>query len=153
MTDVAFRAATADDIHAVAELRWQWLIENGDEPATAREDFVRQFAQWARDNAAAHHCTVVVRDDVVIGMAWLAIVARVPTPHALNRTSGDLQCVYVTPEERNVDVGSRLITAMLDFANELSLERVTVHSSPRAIPAYTRNGFTGSDRLLQARIG
>ncbi|WDV51641.1 GNAT family N-acetyltransferase [Streptomyces coeruleorubidus] len=96
---------------------------------------------------------VVVRDDdVVIGMAWLAVVQRVPTPRAPRRASGDLQCVYVVPEARDGGLGGRLIRAVLDGDRELGLERVTVHSSPRAIPAYARCGFQESPRLLQARV-
>jgi GNAT superfamily N-acetyltransferase len=91
-------------------------------------------------------------DDVVIGMAWLAVVQRVPTPRAPRRASGDLQCVYVVPEARDGGLGGRLIRAVLDGARELGLERVTVHSSPRAIPAYARCGFQESPRLLQARV-
>ncbi|MFJ5993848.1 GNAT family N-acetyltransferase [Streptomyces sp. NPDC092370] len=41
---------------------------------------------------------------------------------------------------------------MLDEARELGLERVTVHSSPRAVPAYARSGFQESPRLLQAQV-
>lgn len=35
---------------------------------------------------------------------------------------------------------------------DLGLERVTVHSSYRAISMYCRHGFTASPRLLQARL-
>ncbi|GDY31951.1 hypothetical protein GTS_35840 [Gandjariella thermophila] len=87
----------------------------------------------------------------MIGMAWLAIVRRVPTPRKPDRASGDVQCVYIVPHERNAGLGSGLIDAVLDLARSLRLERVTVHSGTRAIPVYTRRGFAGSPRLLQVR--
>ncbi|MEU1933649.1 GNAT family N-acetyltransferase [Streptomyces coeruleorubidus] len=109
----------------MAALLWEWLVENGGEALGEHEEFVRHFVDWARDNAVSHRCMVVVRDDdgVVIGMARLAVVQRVPTPRAPRRASGDL-----------------------------GLERVTVHSSRRAIPAYARCGFQESPRLLQDRV-
>jgi GNAT superfamily N-acetyltransferase len=119
---------------------------------TARGEFVRHFVAWARRNASSHRCMVVVRGDVVIGMAWLAITQRVPTPHTLERSSGDVQCVYVVPDERDSGLGGRLITKILDLARRLALERVTVHSSTRAVPAYSRQGFEASPRLLQADL-
>lgn len=64
-----------------------------------------------------------------------------------------MQCVYVIPEERDSGTGGRLIGALLDRARALGLERVTVHSSPRAIPAYVRQGFDVSPRLLQVTPG
>lgn len=95
---------------------------------------------------------VLVRGQVIIGMAWLAVLARVPSPRALRRASGDLQCVYVVPGERDGGLGGQLIDAVLARARELGLERVTVHSSSRAIPAYSRHGFEASPRLLHAHV-
>lgn len=68
-------------------------------------------------------------------MAWPAVLPRVPHPFAPDRASGDLQCVYVTPEERNTGLGGELVTAALHLAAELNLERVTVHSTEQAVPA------------------
>ncbi|MFB7930734.1 MULTISPECIES: GNAT family N-acetyltransferase [Streptomyces] len=153
MENIGIRPARPGELPAVARLRWDWLVENGGEDLGEREEFVRQFVAWARENTASHRCMVVVRADaVVIGMAWLAVVQRVPTPRAPRRASGDLQCVYVLPDARDGGLGGRLIQAVLDGARELGLERVTVHSTPRAIPAYARRGFQESPRLLQARV-
>ncbi|MET9575787.1 GNAT family N-acetyltransferase [Streptomyces massasporeus] len=152
MENISIRAARPAELAAVAGLRWEWLVENGSEDLGEPDDFVRHFVAWAEENARTHRCTVVVRDDRVIGMAWLAVVQRVPTPRSPRRASGDLQCVYVVPEARDGGLGGRLFRAVLDGARELGLERVTVHSSSRAIPAYARSGFEESPRLLQARL-
>ncbi|MFE9026159.1 GNAT family N-acetyltransferase [Streptomyces iakyrus] len=152
MDNISIRPARPAELAAVATLRWEWLVENGSEDLGEREDFVRHFVTWAGENAHSHRCMVLVRDDRVIGMAWLAVVQRVPTPRAPRRAPGDLQCVYVVPEARDGGLGGRLIQAVLDGARELGLERVTVHSSPRAIPAYARSGFQESPRLLQAQV-
>ncbi|WP_155055407.1 GNAT family N-acetyltransferase [Streptomyces blattellae] len=150
-SDITIRPAGPQDLEAVAGLRWQWILEGGQALDIQRGDFIRHFTVWARENTTSHTCTVLVRDGTVIGMAWLAVLPRVPTPRALNRASGDLQCVYVVPEERNSGLGARLLDAVLDRARALGLERVTVHSSPRAIPAYARRGFENSPRLLHTR--
>jgi GNAT superfamily N-acetyltransferase len=133
---------------AVAELRWRWGNEVNRAPAVTRQEFARQFVTWAQHNRDTHHCVVLVRDDVPIGMAWLAVTRRVPHPGALERMSGDVQCVYVVPNERG-GLGGLLIEAVLARARELGLERVTVHSSDRAVSAYRRHGFVVSPRLLQ----
>ncbi|MCX5357607.1 GNAT family N-acetyltransferase [Streptomyces sp. NBC_00124] len=150
--DIIIRPAASDELDAIAELRWQWILENQDVPVTGRQEFMQHFVAWARENTSSHRCVVMVRDEVMIGMAWLAVLARVPSPRALHRASGDLQCVYVVPGERDGGLGGRLIDAVLDHARELGLERVTVHSSPRAVPAYSRHGFESSPRLLHAHV-
>ncbi|MFI6402618.1 GNAT family N-acetyltransferase [Streptomyces sp. NPDC050548] len=152
MDDFRIRPAEPAELDAVAGLRWQWILEGGGQPVTTREEFVRHFVDWAEENAGSHRCMVVVRDGAVIGMAWLAVVQRVPSPHVLRRASGDLQCVYVIPGERDSGVGGRLVETVLSRARELGLERVTVHSSPRAIPAYARRGFASSPRLLHTHV-
>lgn len=65
-----------------------------------RDEFVRRFAAWARENAATHRCLVPAREDQVIGMGFVAITARVPTPLTFSRTSGDVQCLCAVPEDR-----------------------------------------------------
>ena len=143
------RPAAPAEFEAVAGLRWRWVAERDGLPETGREAFVHAFAAWARANAATHRCLVLVREDRVIGMAFLAITSRVPAPAVFSRASGDVQCVYVVPEARDEGLGGRLIDAALRPAAELGLERVTVHSSERAVPAYERRGFAASPQLLQ----
>ncbi|MFJ8533093.1 GNAT family N-acetyltransferase [Streptomyces sp. NPDC093591] len=159
MENVIVRPAGPGELEAVAGLRWQWILEHeGAAPAAVdRDTFVRHFVTWAEENASSHRCMVLVDEDLsgglgIIGMAWLAVVHRVPTPHALHRASGDLQCVYVVPRARDAGLGGRLITETLARSRELGLQRVTVHSSPRAVPAYARQGFENSPRLLQAHV-
>ncbi|MEU7785468.1 GNAT family N-acetyltransferase [Amycolatopsis sp. NPDC049159] len=146
------RLARPEEFEAVAALRWRWVAEQDGLPATGRDRFVREFAAWARDNAATHRCLVLVRDREVLGMAFLAIIARVPTPPAFSRACGDVQSVYVVPEARDGGLGGLLIRETLRLAGELGLERVTVHSSTRAIPAYERHGFARSPHLMQVRL-
>ncbi|WP_045866761.1 GNAT family N-acetyltransferase [Streptomyces sp. WMMB 714] len=148
--DAAIRPVRPGELEAVALLRWRWMAEAGGEPAASRGEFVAHFAAWAEANAPSHRCLVAVRAETVVGMAWLAVTDRVPHPGALVRASGDVQCVYVVPGERGSGLGSRLIDAVVAAARESGLERVTVHSSDRAVPAYARRGFAVSPRLLQA---
>ncbi|MBB1244360.1 GNAT family N-acetyltransferase [Streptomyces durbertensis] len=150
---VEIRPARQGESADVAELRWRWVRENGAAPTLTREVFVSRFVRWARENEHTHRCLVAVRGPRVVGMAWLATVPRVPSPLAVERASGDVQCVYVVPEERDGGLGGRLVEAVLDLAREQGHERVTVHSSDRAVAGYRRWGFDASPRLLQAEPG
>jgi GNAT superfamily N-acetyltransferase len=93
---------------------------------------------------------VAVRSGVIVGMAWAAVLPQVPSPRATDRASGDVQCVYVAPEERNSQIGSSIMAAILDKARTLGLDHFTVHSSPEAIHLYERAGFIVSPRVLFA---
>ncbi|MGH1550949.1 GNAT family N-acetyltransferase [Leifsonia poae] len=150
--DVTVRPARTEEWSAVGGLRWDSLLEAGGVPDCSREDFAERFAEWAATHGG-HECFVAVADDQVVGMMWLAVMDRVPSARRFERASGDLQCAFVVPDRRNAGIGGRLIGAVLARAAELGLERVTVHSSPRAIPVYERHGFTSADdRLLHAWV-
>lgn len=151
--DIMCRPAQPHELAAVAELRWRWVQELYGTPDTMLDEFVPRFVAWAREAESTHRCMVMVRDDVVIGMAWLAITQRVPHPRTFERMAGDVQCTYVVPEERDRGLGGELIEAVLAWARDLGLERVTVHSSERAVSAYSRHGFEASPRLLQVEVG
>jgi GNAT superfamily N-acetyltransferase len=150
MDSIEVRPAESGELPAVAGLRWRWLEESGASPVTTRDGYIRHLTAWAADNASSHRCLVAVRDGTVIGMAWLAVTSRVPAANVLERATGDVQSVYVLPEERNAGIGDRLIEAVLEIARRLGLERVTVHSSDRAVSAYARRGFEVSPCLLQS---
>ncbi|KQR54516.1 acetyltransferase [Leifsonia sp. Leaf336] len=152
MAVVEVRPARPAEWIAVGGLRWDSNREFGGAPEDTRESFAARFAAWAAGRRS-HECFVAVEGDRVLGMAWLAIVDRVPSARLFERASGDLQCAYVVPDRRDDGIGGRLIDAVLARAAELGLERVTVHSSPRAVPVYERHGFTSEDcRLLHAFV-
>ncbi|WP_255579818.1 GNAT family N-acetyltransferase [Cryobacterium sp. PAMC25264] len=98
------------------------------------EEFLEVFADWAGRNEQTHHCTLARRGATVVGMAWLAVLPRVPSARALVRASGDVQSVYVVPHERNAGIGGRMLAAVLERAFTAGLERVTVHSTPGRSP-------------------
>jgi GNAT superfamily N-acetyltransferase len=148
MRNVEIRPARPGEWAAVGGLRWDSVREYGGEPTDDRDAFAADFAEWAASHATTHECFVAVEGGRVLGMTWLAFVQRVPSARAFDRASGDLQCAYVVPEFRNRGIGGRLIEAVLERAGERGLERVTVHSSPRAVPNYERHGFFVEDKLL-----
>lgn len=150
--DIEARLARPDEYAAVAKLRLQWEAEEGAAPTADPDAFVRDFADWAQRNAATHRCMVLCRKGTVIGMAWLAVVARVPTPANMSRAGGDLQSMYLLPEARGGGRGSLLIAALLDEARQLQLKQVTVQSTAGAKNFYSRNGFIDAPKILQAKL-
>ncbi|MBO1769888.1 GNAT family N-acetyltransferase [Agrococcus sp. TF02-05] len=148
--DVVVRQAADAELEAVADLRWRWVREASDEPLPERSAYAAEAAAWARAHGDSHVPLVAVADGEVVGMAWLAIQSRVPSPRALERRSGDLQSCYVVPEHRGAGLGRRLAEGVLDEARRRGLEHVTVHSSVEAIPVYERAGFRANPRSLYA---
>ncbi|MDD1384469.1 GNAT family N-acetyltransferase [Curtobacterium poinsettiae] len=147
MDDVVIRASRPDDMPAVADLRWRWSVdEGGRSPAQTPEEYRRAMTEFA----AGHRCVVAERDGVVLGMAWLAVHPRPPAPNVDgDRFAAELQTVYVHPELRGSGVAGRLVTALLEVADELGAERTSVHSSVDGERLYRRLGFGDARLLLQ----
>lgn len=141
--------ASADDVPDLARLLW--LDTHHEEPARRSVDaFAAELAQWWTVHQDSHLAFVarVLRPEIA-GMAWVALVPRVPRPGAASRLSADIQSVFVQPEQRGQGIGSALVAAATEHAAHLGALRVTVHSGRRAVPVYERLGFEPSRQLLQ----
>jgi GNAT superfamily N-acetyltransferase len=146
---VKISQASAEDIAGLARLLW--LDTRGEEPQQRSVDaFAADLAEWWTDRYGSHLAFVARMDEPeIVGMAWVALVPRVPRPGATSRLSADIQSVFVRPEHRGRGIGSALVEAASVRAAELGSSHVTVHSGRRAVPVYERLGFASSRQLLQ----
>ncbi|SDS11161.1 GNAT family N-acetyltransferase [Actinoplanes derwentensis] len=138
--NVTVRRASEVDAPALAGLRWKRATQDHGYQGDDLDEFVEVFGDWMRGHPE-HRAFVAEVGGEVVGMAWLAVLDRVPTVTGHARRGGDVQSVFVVPELRDRRVGALLMAAVLDEARGLELEHVTVHSSPRAVPFYERNGW------------
>jgi GNAT superfamily N-acetyltransferase len=141
--------AGPQDVPQLAQLLW--LMAAPEEQAQQSvESFAHDLDGWWSDRAGSHVAFVArVPGSDLAGMAWLALVPRVPRPGTTARLSADVQSVFVRPEQRGQGIGTVLVQAATQHALHLGATRVTVHSNSRAVPVYERLGFASSRQLLQ----
>ncbi|MFB8190468.1 GNAT family N-acetyltransferase [Microbacterium sp. NPDC055988] len=143
--------ADGEDIAGLAWLKWQDVAPEA-KAGRSLDLFTDELATWWRAHADTHSAFVARTDDgEIVGMAWLALLPRVPRPGAADRVSADIQSVFVLPAHRGCGIGSRLIAAACAYGTSLGAPRITVHSSDGAVRLYRRLGFSGSAQLLQLR--
>jgi GNAT superfamily N-acetyltransferase len=146
---VIVRKAAAADTATLAGFRLEALAEGGGDAAPDGDGFVESFAAWVCDHLATHLGFVAEMDEDVVGMAWLMVAERVPSPERESRRFGDVQSVYVMPSLRGHGIGTALLEAVLAEAERLGLEHVTVHANDRALRLYQRAGFESDHRWLR----
>ena len=82
-----------------------------------------------------------------VGMMNLAIYERMPLPgRALSRW-GYLGNVFILAAYRNRGIGSQLVSAALNYADENDFVRVVLSPTEKSIPLYERAGFGPADEL------
>ena len=117
------------------------------------ESFAVDLGAWWKGHEHSHLAFISRRvESEPVGMAWLALLPRVPRPGATTRLSADIQSVFVVPEERGLGIGSALVHAAFEHAAHLGASRVTVHSGRGALALYERLGFGSSPHLLQKAV-
>ena len=135
--------AGPDDIDDLARLLWRDTHhEEPDQPSA--DAFAVELAQWC-DSHHETHTAFVARNDspALVGMAWVALLPRIPRPGAMNRMSADIQTVFVMPQHRGQGIGSALVDAATQHAFRLGAIRVTVHSGDQALIFAVPMGLMG----------
>jgi GNAT superfamily N-acetyltransferase len=149
-SEVVVRRATNADHDSLASLQWRWRVEEwGRTPESSQPQFRAAFRRWAALHSGSHTPFVAMEAAHTVGMAWLALIERVPTPHRWRRLGAALQSVYVVPSLRNSGLGASLVAAALDHARATGVDYVIVHPSERSFPFYRRLGFSGSGQHLE----
>ena len=145
------RIDRADETDVAALARLLWIDTHDELPGReAADEFAAQLSRWWIDHRDSHQAFVArLRRPEIVGMAWVALLPRVPRPGATHRLSADVQSVYVLPEHRGQGIGSALVDAAASHATHRGAARVTVQSGRRAVPVYERLGFESSRQLLQ----
>lgn len=143
------RAHGEGDVRELATLRWEWRTAESGERGLDLDDFADRFVAWAAAHRGSHDAWLADVDGSAVGMAWLAVVERVPGPGRWTRLAGQVQSVYVRPGNRGAGIGTRLVAAVIDHARNSGLEYLGVHPSELAFSLYRRCGFDSSTRLLE----
>jgi GNAT superfamily N-acetyltransferase len=140
------RLATDADIEAIARLRREWTIENGD--ASDEPGFEHRVGAWVEGEGARRLIWLAEIDGAVVGMLNLAVFTRMPRPGQRPSRWGYIANVFVQAPRRSSSVGRALLSAALEHSRAQRFARLVLSPSPRSAPFYLRAGFTPASSLL-----
>jgi GNAT superfamily N-acetyltransferase len=146
VTAAVIRRAENADLAAIIQLRREWTREqDGDQPDAG---FDERLAAWFARESARRITWLAEAAHRPAGMMNLAIFERMPRPgHAPSRW-GYLGNAFILAAYRNQGIGTQLLSAVLDYADENEFGRVVLSPSARAISLYERAGFGPADILM-----
>jgi GNAT superfamily N-acetyltransferase len=146
MTDAVIRRAESADLAAVVQLRREWTREEAGE--IEDPDFEENLAAWFGREWSRRIMWLAEEGGRPVGMMNLAIYERMPRPgRALSRW-GYLGNVFVLAAYRNRGIGSQLVSAALNYADQNGFARVVLSPTERSVPLYERAGFGPADALM-----
>ena len=145
MTDALIRRAEHADLAAI--VHWsEWTEEqDGD---IADPDFDENPAAWFARESSRRIMWLAREGGRPVGMMNLAIYERMPRPGRALSLWGYLGNVFVLAAYRNRGIGSQLVSAALDYADENGFARVVLSPTERSIPLYERAGFGPAGALM-----
>ena len=148
MTDALIRRANHADLAAVIQLRREWTQE--EDGGIADPDFEENLAAWFAREWSRRIMWLAEEGGRPVGMMNLAIYERMPRPGRALSCWGYLGNAFVVAAYRNRGIGSQLVSAAFNYADENGFARVVLSPTERSIPLYERAGF-GPARALMLR--
>jgi GNAT superfamily N-acetyltransferase len=148
--EIQVRRATADDVSALATLRYEFRSRRKT-PVESADEFVPRCVSWMKPRLADDtrwRVWVLDHAGTIIGNIWLEIIEKLPNPNVERELHGYITNFYVRSDYRNAGVGSRLLGAVLDDCKRLDVDSVFLWPSDRSRPLYERNGFVTPSTML-----
>jgi GNAT superfamily N-acetyltransferase len=146
MTEVLIRRSGDEDRAAVVRLRREWTAEQQGEPMDPTFD--ERLTAWLAREQSRRIIWLALANDRPVGMMNLAIFERMPRPGQPPSHWGYLGNAFVLAGYRSQGIGSRLISAVIGYADENGFARVVLSPSERSIPFYERAGFGPANGLM-----
>jgi GNAT superfamily N-acetyltransferase len=150
MAGVTYRAATLDDLAALAGLRYEMQIEEAHDAARmTRAAYVAAYGatmreEFARGRALAWLAEADGQAVAAVTLLWWVVPPSVEYPV---RRRGQVSNVYTRPAYRRRGISRHLMELLLAAARELGVQRLVLWASAMGQPLYTGLGFAPSRAL------
>lgn len=142
---VTFREATAADLPALAELRWEMEVERHGKQFSL-EVYSDAFDRSIREEMERGHFRAWLAEAGDLPVACVVLIWWPTPPHFenLNRKRAFVSSVYTRPDYRRRGVGRTLMTMLMDASREMGIQRLILWASDMGRPLYEELGFTDS---------
>lgn len=151
---ITFRQATIADIHDLAQLRWDFSLEDDHTGTETFDAFQRRFGRSVCADMRQRRCAIHVAEHAsrLIANMYVKLIRKVPRPGRFGTRFGYMMNVYTAPEWRNQGVGSLLLDQVISWARTQSLEFLVLWPSERSVSFYQRHGFQPSGDALELAL-
>ncbi|MGB9181597.1 MAG: GNAT family N-acetyltransferase [Pyrinomonadaceae bacterium] len=152
--DVIIRLATFSDAPMLAKFRYAFRSGTGSVRENETE-FVERCTLWMQERlgeASAWTCWIAEQEDAPVGHLWAQLIEKIPNPSPEPERHAYLTNFYVCEDTRGHGIGSRLLSAALDWCRGHEVHAVILWPTERSRSLYLRHGFSVRADLLELLI-
>jgi GNAT superfamily N-acetyltransferase len=145
-----FRLAGENDLNQLAQMRWDYWVEGGSDPAKQeKQEFVDGFIEvlGAKLNQT-WFVWCAVEDNEILSHVFVQSVEKIPKPSAPADAFGYVTNVCTRPSHRNCGIGSQLMVRVKEWAREQDLEFLVLWPNEPSIPFWQKVSFSVDDPLV-----
>lgn len=150
-----YRTANFEDVAQLAELRWDFRMEDGNEIATvAKPEFVEfcgSFLKRGLQNGY-HVYWIAEMQGEIVAHIFVHKIDLIPRPCKIHDQFGYITNNYTKPAYRNHGIGSKLMQEVRAWATVEDLELLIVYPSEQAVSFYERAGFIAENEVMELRL-
>lgn len=98
-----------------------------------------------------HVAALAYEGEVFVGCGALCLQDEMPSPDSPSGCTALIMNVYTPPEQRHRGVARRVITWLIERAQEKGVDRVLLEATPEARPLYEDFGFVSAPDFMEHR--
>lgn len=150
-----YRTADESDVVTLAEMRWEFQIEDNDyPPIVSKTEFVEVCSDFLRQGLIQKNWVywIAVLEREIVSHIFVQRVRGIPRPFWLNNAYGYVSNVYTKPVYRRQGIGSQLMQQVLNWAKHQEIDVLIVSISEESVTFYERAGFTAKNEWMECLV-
>ncbi|HQU85622.1 MAG TPA: GNAT family N-acetyltransferase [Pyrinomonadaceae bacterium] len=148
-----FRTANEEDFPFLAEMRWDFRQESGEEIAVVEKaEFIEKCIDFLEEKAQVYTYWIAEIEGKIVSHIFVHTVSLVPRPCKIEDAFAYLTNVYTKPEFRRKGIGAKLLDHVIEWAKTKDFELLLVYPSDEAIDFYKRFGFEKDAEILKLAL-
>lgn len=150
-----FRIAEKSDFEQLANLRWAFRMENGDERAAmSQKEFVKKCVEFfeAKADGDYHIYWIAEEEGEILSHIFVHKIDMIPRPCKIEDRFGYITNNYTKPEFRGKGIGTRLLEKVIEWAKAEDLELLIVYPSEKSQSFYERKGFKTENEVMELTL-
>ncbi|HSM81980.1 MAG TPA: GNAT family N-acetyltransferase [Nodosilinea sp.] len=147
-----YRVATEQDVETLAEMRWNFQMEDSDRPAVVGQaEFIEFCSDYLRGGLQQQTWVywLAEQEGEIVAHIFVQRVRGVPRPSWLTNAYGYVSNVYTKPSHRGQGIGTELMRHTIAWARQQEIDVLIVSISEKSLNFYARAGFTAQNEWME----